>query len=915
MTTVYLDANKLDLTGCLAWLNFLNVLQQYSDNSLSLVINQADHIIDDGPALIRCLYKFGDNSAVSVSSGVVRPNINDSFALISDSRVLSVKLLRSFSSLFICPRSVPREINPGLYWLLLAQPDLQQRAYELSRSVGFKQLKSEPSWINELVLSPRRVSLISSVFNGDSELPSFLENISGLDGYEGDEHLLIRAGSPGHEHEKLVKHVFSNPSSIYVNLVQDPGLYATWNLGARLANGRYLSNANLDDRRAPQQLTLLTSELETNPDVAAVSTALRISEDPLMRWQNSSNLPLMFGDVASQNYGLPELFKKTPEGIKSRNLPHCMPVWRRTLHGKFGWFDESLYGPSADWEFWLRCSGGGERFSFLSHPLGLYRKSPNSYWHRDPRTNNYDRLIVSRYFPQVDGPGCSNVEHLHLLADTRFRELEENWSSGAAYEAMCCLIWLSFWINGRGSLGVAQNRLDNFVKQKLHIRCFCEFNLARRVHYQGGCIKTEQVLWLTVELVHAIPVGTHSDNDQDPDWQLLSCACDDLEQNLLEPTASLARALILRRQGRLDCERALLRALYLKLGSAQFWQHIQRAYRFTVSLQELTAIVGLCRGTSTSNRKMPDRLWTFPYYRSNAYQDLIYDPLKRAGCNVSGIDANKLNDLDKLPKQVGGHQVLHLHWLNAMFKGVVANGYLSRIMLVQQTLKCVREQGIQIWWTVHNVVSHDCVNSADEIWFRRWLAKFVDRLFVHHPLAVDLLDWLPFDAKPELWEHPLYPVRALSLERRNIIRRSVRVCDSEQLVIAFGKMRRYKGVAQYLPPLVKAIQSSSRYKLLIVGEVEDPDVRTYLDEIGDLGRIIIETRRVSDEELNGYLQAADIGVLFYRDVLTSGSLFHMLSAGLEVWAPQLGTLPAEIVPGFNGRIYSTPVELASFVLG
>lgn len=914
MTTLYLDASKLDLTGFLAWLNFLKVVQQHTNDSLSLVISQADHIIGDAATLSPCLSKFVDNGAVSFSVSAIKPNINNSFALISDSRVLSVKLLKSFSSLFICPQSVPREMNSGLYWLLLSQPDLQQQSYELNRSVGYKQLKSELNWIDGLTLSPRRVSLISSVFNGDSELPPFLENISQLDGYENDEHLLIRPGSPGHEHENLVEYVLGNPSSVYVNLVRDPGLYATWNLGVRLANGRYLSNANLDDRRAPQQLTSLTSKLEVNPEVAAVSTALRISEDPLMSWHDSSRLPLMFGDVSSQIYGVPELFKKTPEGIKSRNLPHCMPVWRRTLHGKHGWFDERLYGPSADWEFWLRCGRGGERFSFLGQPLGLYRRSPDSYWHRDPRTNHYDRRIVSHYLPKVEVQGCSNGDHSWLLTDIKFRELEENWSSRAAYEAICCLICISFQVSTHISQGNVRSRIDDFVRHKLRIHNFCDLNIARQVNYRGVELKTEHALWATVELIHAIPADTQSDNDQGPEWQLLACACTDLEQCLAEPTPSLARALILRRQGQLDCEKALLRALYLNLGSVQFWQHIQRAYRFTVSLPELIAIVGVCQGTSTSNREMPDRLWAFPYYRSNAYQDLIYEPFERAACKVTGIDASKLNDLDKLPEQVGGHQVLHLHWLNAMFKGLVANEYLSRIMQVQQTLKRVRDQGAQIWWTVHNKVSHDCVNSADEIWFRRWLATFVDRLFVQHPLAVDLLDWLPFDAKPELWEHPKYPMRVLSPERRNIIRRSLGVYDDEQLVISVGKVRRYKGAAQYLPPLIQAIRSSSRYKLLIVGEVEDPDARAYLEGLGDLDRIIIKPERVSDESLNDYLQAADVGVLFYRDILISGSLYHMLSARLEVWSPNLGTLPADIVPGFNGRIYSSPTELASFVV-
>ena len=46
---------------------------------------------------------------------------------------------------------------------------------------------------------------------------------------------------------------------------------------------------------------------------------------------------------------------------------HCMPIWKKSLHEKYGYFDEEMYGTSADWAFWLECTKAGE--IFLLHPL------------------------------------------------------------------------------------------------------------------------------------------------------------------------------------------------------------------------------------------------------------------------------------------------------------------------------------------------------------------------------------------------------------------------------------------------------------------------------------------------------------------------------------------------------------------
>src|SRR5690606_15870882 len=182
----------------------------------------------------------------------------------------------------------------------------------------------------------------------------------------------------------------------------DPGLYEVWNLGARLARGRYLSNANIDDRRAPEHLTRLQAILDSHPEIDVASTALRVTKERNTSWQDSESCHVGFGDGGDLRVTVDGLFKATSSGLRSRNLPNCMPLWRRSLHARLGWFDEKRYGPSADWAFWVRAGMQGSSFYLSAELLGLYLRDEESYWHRDPANREADRRIVAEYTAWLD---------------------------------------------------------------------------------------------------------------------------------------------------------------------------------------------------------------------------------------------------------------------------------------------------------------------------------------------------------------------------------------------------------------------------------------------------------------------------------------------------------------------------------
>jgi len=67
---------------------------------------------------------------------------------------------------------------------------------------------------------------------------------------------------------------------IYKKLDTDPGVYGVWNLGVQMSTGEYISNANIDDRRAPQQLEGLAKFLMFGGDTDLVYAECFVTSQP-----------------------------------------------------------------------------------------------------------------------------------------------------------------------------------------------------------------------------------------------------------------------------------------------------------------------------------------------------------------------------------------------------------------------------------------------------------------------------------------------------------------------------------------------------------------------------------------------------------------------------------------------------------
>jgi len=234
-----------------------------------------------------------------------------------------------------------------------------------------------------------KATLITSMFNGKKYIPSFLKNLISLSNFNELNVLIFDAG-PGQDDLSELREALATYQNIsYVKLSRDPGLYDIWNLGIALAKTPYVGNANLDDRRQSRQLEDLCSALQFDEKLDVVSTRVVPIDD-----YELENFDFIDGDVVPYyswlegRYGPSDLWNTDENGKPcSQCVPHCAPLWRKSLHERFGFFNEIEYASAADFEFWLRVMSYNGQLQILPYASTFYYVNPTSYMRVDSKQN------------------------------------------------------------------------------------------------------------------------------------------------------------------------------------------------------------------------------------------------------------------------------------------------------------------------------------------------------------------------------------------------------------------------------------------------------------------------------------------------------------------------------------------------
>lgn len=268
----------------------------------------------------------------------------------------------------------------------------------------------------------------------------------------------------------------------------------------------------------------------------------------------------------------------------------------------------------------------------------------------------------------------------------------------------------------------------------------------------------------------------------------------------------------------------------------------------------------------------------------NPYNDLLYTAIREEGAEV--------REYASWPLLLSHWDILHIHWPESLLETKSWLHARWSELKFRRLLDQARRKGTRIVWTVHDLKPHDLVFPDLERRFWHAVLDRVDGVIGLTQTGLDLaherfphLASLPSFVIPHGHYRDRYPNRIDKAEAR----RRLGVGNDATVVTYFGQIRPYKNV----PRLIAAVRSLEKpVTLFVCGRLSKRvDMADELARAaGGDPRIHLETRFIADEDVQLFLNAADLLVFPYRDILNSGSALLGLSFDRPVLVPKLGAM-------------------------
>lgn len=208
-----------------------------------------------------------------------------------------------------------------------------------------------------------RCSSFCSFYKGGKFIQKYIENMLEQSIFNDVEFIFLDCASPDNE-ATYIKPLLSKYDNIkYYRLEKDPGLYSCWNIAINKCSSSIITNWNIDDRKNKYGLEILINELEADESLDMVYGLTFISNIPNETYDENQKLELF----KSHEHSFSDLIK--------HNSPHCMPMWRKNIHQKCGYFNEN-YNSISDAEMWLKLTLIDGKIKKINKPVGLYFWNP-----------------------------------------------------------------------------------------------------------------------------------------------------------------------------------------------------------------------------------------------------------------------------------------------------------------------------------------------------------------------------------------------------------------------------------------------------------------------------------------------------------------------------------------------------------
>lgn len=291
-----------------------------------------------------------------------------------------------------------------------------------------------------------------------------------------------------------------------------------------------------------------------------------------------------------------------------------------------------------------------------------------------------------------------------------------------------------------------------------------------------------------------------------------------------------------------------------------------------------------------------------PYFKDNPYQDLLASHLEKLGIEVKrGWVANYLS----LKIRQWKPDILHLHWLHSFFNKPGRLETLKKFITFFLRLIILKLKGLKIVWTLHEIESHD-----NPYRFLDWLSAFLvcrfsDAIIIHSKtMESQVLSTyhLRKNNKIHVIPHANYIEQYNNSISREEARKKLDVPDSTFLMLYFGRIKPYKGVLELIDVFKELNQND--VMLFIVGSADQWMTGKVHEKIGDCKAIKFISDYISDDDVQIYMNATDVCVFPFQNIMTSSSVLLAMSFGKPCILPKMGDM-TEILDEEGAFLYES----------
>jgi beta-1,4-mannosyltransferase len=261
----------------------------------------------------------------------------------------------------------------------------------------------------------------------------------------------------------------------------------------------------------------------------------------------------------------------------------------------------------------------------------------------------------------------------------------------------------------------------------------------------------------------------------------------------------------------------------------------------------------------------------------NPFMVLLDDALKKHGWTQT-IFTFKVVNLLRYRRAVS---ILYFHWPESIWRSSsVTVSWLKAILFAFKT-KLARRLNYRIVWSVHNVMPHHYKSEKLEVFMRNFLIANVD-LLIFHSLngKADLIEKfqnISFTSVTALHGH----YEELYQPDGKMDRHSLGIALHDKVFLMFAKNRGKEGEDSFLSQWIA--RSRTRAHLIISGTLSAASEQ----RISGIPGIIYQKGFKLRPRVGDLMKLADILVLPYDRITTSGMFFLAVTFGKPILAPDL----------------------------